>query len=258
MTDKPTRILLLCRYLEGDTTIEEEQSLTVYYRTVSLVDADEREAAALLLGLDERVSSSIDEPSETAVIEFDRLLSHRAQPARRPASQWRIRLLAGCSAAAVAVLGYFVVRPSDAPDTVAPQSSSVAISPSSSSQTVPSTISALASTTAQSANPAPSHPQTENRRRRKTAPVNSTAASENRMDLASVLKVASSSCVNVGIERKGNAFLVSSTAADGMVKTYIVDVSDASEMAVYALCDTDHPTAEYSSGGEVDVHGPNL
>ncbi len=257
MTDKPTRILLLRRYLEGDTTIEEEQSLTVYYRTVSLVDADEREAAALLLGLDGWVLPSMEEPSEEGVGEFDRLLFGHAQIVRRPASQWRIRLLAGC-AAAVAVLGYLVVRPSDAPDTVAPQSSSVAITPSSSSQTVPSTISALASTTPQSANPAPSHPQTENRRRRKTTPVNSTAASESRMDLASVLKVASSSCVNVGIERKGNAFLVSSTAADGMVRTYIVDASNASDMAIYALCDTDHPTAEYSSGGEVDVHGPNL
>lgn len=79
MSDKQTRSLLLRRYLDGDTTFEEEQSLTAYYRTVSSVDADEREAAALLLGLDAWVLPSVEEPSEEGVSEFDRLLSRHAQ-----------------------------------------------------------------------------------------------------------------------------------------------------------------------------------
>ena len=258
MTDKPTRSLLLRRYLDGDTTVGEEQSLAAYYRTASSVDADEREVAALLLGLDGRVLPPAEEPSEADVSEFDRLLSQHAQPVRRPVIRRRVRLLTGCAvAAAVAVLGYFVLRPSDAPDTFAPQSPSVAVT-SSSSQTTPSTTPVLASATAERAVPVPSRPQKVARDRRKPASDVSTSASEDRVDLADVLKVASSSGVNVGIERKGNAFLVSSTMADGRVKTYIVDVSDASDMAVYALCDTDHSTAEYSDGGDVDVHGPNL
>ncbi len=259
MTDKPTRDLLLRRYLDGDTTVGEEQSLTVYYRTASSVDADEREAAALLLGLDGRVLPPAEEPSAEGVSEFDRLLFQHAQSVRHPVLRWRVRLLTGCAvAAAVAVLGYFVLRPSDVPGTLAPQSPSVAITTTSSSQANPSEPPVLASATDGSAAPVPSRPQKVARDRRKPASSVSTSASEDRVDLADVLKVASSSGVSVGIERKGNAFLVSSTMADGRVKTYIVDVSDASDMAVYALCDTDRPTAEYSNGGDVDVHGPNL
>lgn len=259
MTDKQTRCLLLRRYLDGDTTVEEELSLTAYYRTVSSVDADEREAAALFLDLDAWVLPSVDEPSEEGVSAFDRLLSRHAQSVGHPASRWRVRLLAGCAAAAVAVLGYLVLKPSDAPDNLAPQSLSVAKTTTTSfSPATPSTVPVVTTATAESAIAVPSRPQPAARHHRRPVSDTSTAASENRINLASVLNIASSSDVNVGIERKGNAFLVSSTAADGMVKTYIVDVSDASDMAVYALCDTDHPTAEYGNGGEVDVHGPNL
>lgn len=259
MTDKPTRSLLLRRYLDGDTTVGEEQSLAAYYRTASSVDADEREVAALLLGLDGRVLPPAEEPSVEGVSEFDRLLSQHVQPVRRPVMRRRVRLLTGCAvAAAVAVLGYFVLRPSDAPDALVPQSPSVAVTTTSSSQTSPSAAPVLASATAERAVSVPSRPQKVARDRRKPAHDVSTSASEDRVDLADVLKVASSSGVNVGIERKGNAFLVFSTMADGRVRTYIVDVSDASDMAVYALCDTEHSTAEYSNGGDEDVHGPNL
>ena len=85
--------------------------------------------------------------------------------------------------------------------------------------------------------------QTAIARRHRAAGESSTEASGGGTDLARVLDVASASCVNASIERKGNVFWVSSAAADGTVNVCIIDASNASDVAVYALSDADRPDA---------------
>ncbi len=259
ITDKPSRQRLVQRYLDGATTIEEERLLAAYYLAATPVDEDDCEAAALILAFDRTNVPPVEAPSVEAVDEFDRLLSVGSQTVDRRADRWHTWLWAGCAAAAVvAVLGYFVARPADHRDAADSQLASVtttcrsAVRPSSATQ--PSHV----SVSAESASSAKSYDQTTAGRRHKAAADNVGKTSGGSIDLDRVLKAASASSVNVGIERKGNVFLVSSAAADGTVNTYIIDASDNKDLAVYDLTDADRHTAEHGIDGESDVHGPNL
>lgn len=259
ITDKPTRQRLVQRYLDGATTLDEERLLAAHYRAARSVDEDERVAAALLLAFGETNVPPVEELSVEAVADFDRLMSVGSHTAGRSAHRWRKWLWAGCAAAAaVAVLGYFVVHPSYYRDAADNQLASVvavgqnAVRPSSASEPNPVSVSS------ESVAPAKSHRQALTQRRHSAAAGIGGKTSVGCIDLDWVLKAASASSVNVGIERKGNVFLVSSAAADGTVSTYIIDASDNNDLAVYALTDADRQTAEYGIDGESDVHGPNL
>lgn len=259
IADKPTRQRLVQRYLDGATTLDEERLLAAHYRAAPSVDEDEREAAALLLAFGGTNVLPVEVPSVEAVDEFDRLLSTGSHTASRSADRWRKWLWKGCAAAAaIAVLGYFVVRPSDYRDAADSQLASVvavgqnAVRHSSASEPNPVSVSS------ESVAPAKSHWLTSDGRRHSATAGTAGKATGDCIDLDRVLEVASASSVNVGIERKGNVFLVSSAAADGTVSTYIIDASDNNDLAVYALTDADRQTAEYGIDGETGVHGPNL
>lgn len=158
------------------------------------------------------------------------------------------------AAAAVAVLGYFIVRPAGGRDAAATQLASVAAV----TQPTPATEYIKTSASPESTVAATPRKQTAIARRHRAAGESSTEASGGGTDPARVLDVASASCVNASIERKGNVFWVSSAAADGTVNVCIIDASNASDVAVYALSDADRPDAERDIGAETDVHGPNL
>ncbi len=255
INDKPTRQILVRRYLDGATTVAEERALAAYYRTNPSVTEDERGVAAMLLAFDGIALPQAEEPSGEAVDEFDRLMSTNPRRATHRAARWHVGVLAGCAAAAaVAVFGYFIVRPADSRDATATQLASVAAV----TQSVPASENVKTSASPEIAVAATPRKQTAKVRRHRAKEQSSPAASGGGTDLARVLDVASASCVNASIERKGNVFWVSSAAADGTVNVCIIDASNASDVAVYALSDADRPNAERGIDTETGVHGPNL
>ncbi len=260
MTDKPTRLALVHRYLDGDTTLEEERMLAAHYRTTPAVDEDEHEAAALLLALDGMaLSSTKAAPSAKAVDEFDRLISTHSHTVCRPARRPHIRLLVGCAAAAAIVaLGFFVAHPDDSDTaTDTPLQTVAVVTPS-----APSPTSTTKNTpTPESALPATETPrrQVTTKRKHNISTDTSVKPTRSGIDLARVLKTVPDPYANISIERKGDAFWVCSAADDGTVSTYIIDTSNTSDLAVYTLTDNGRPTTtEYNGGEGADVHGPSL
>ena len=91
--DKETRKALLAKYLEAETTLEEEARLREWF-AVHPADEDEREMA-LLIGLSAPCGHCLPE-SEEAVAAFDRMVADSGPSHKRKV----IRLFAGIAAAA--------------------------------------------------------------------------------------------------------------------------------------------------------------
>ncbi len=263
MTDKPTRLALVHRYLNGETTLEEERMLAAHYRTTPAVDEDEHEAAALLLALDGMaLSSTKAAPSAKAVDAFDRLISAHSHTVCRPARHPHIRLLVGCAAAAaIAALGFFVAHPDDSDTATDTPLQTVAVVTPSATSTPSPTSTTKNTPTPESALPATetSHRQATTKRKHNISTDTSAKPTRSGIDLARVLKTVPDPYANISIERKGDAFWVCSVADDGTVSTYIIDTSNTSDLAVYTLTDNGRPTTtEYNDGEGADVHGPSL
>ena len=102
LNDTNTRMQLVNRYLNAETTLEEEQLLRQYYaQTDDVLSSEESEVRQLIL-----TSASLAgqfELSEEKGYEFDRLMAQR--PARRNVSYW-IASAAAAIVAAVFLLMY--------------------------------------------------------------------------------------------------------------------------------------------------------
>ena len=107
LNDTNTRMQLVNRYLNAETTLEEEQLLRQYYaQTDDVLSSEESEVRQLIL-----TSASLAgqfELSEEKSYEFDRLMAKR--PARRNVSYWI------ASAAAAVVLTVFLLTYKQAGD----------------------------------------------------------------------------------------------------------------------------------------------
>lgn len=236
LTDRQFRRQLADRYLDGESSLEEEQTLADYYRTASAIDDDECGVATIVLSLAGKDATPCEAPSMDKVAEFDRLLSEaEARPVVVPMKSRKIFKISSAAAiaAAAAVLAFVFLRPMKT-EKIAP----------------------LASVTPQQETPQPASPastdvtpmkseilttappkQTVAVRRHHTAAVPQTKPAETRVGLSDVLELACSSVVNATIERKGNAFIVTACDDAAAVHTYIVDVAGDSAYVVCAQAD---------------------
>lgn len=93
--DKQTRMALAQRYMDADTSIQEELMLARYYASHPIVDSDEEQMASLI-----RIAHSEADPMlQLDSSEFDRIVSKHAQPASKS-----LNLIRWSAAAAAAVL----------------------------------------------------------------------------------------------------------------------------------------------------------
>lgn len=235
LTDRQIRRQLVDRYLDGESSLEEEQMLADYYRTASVIDDDERGVATMVLSLADKDATLCEAPSMDKAAEFDRLLSEaEVRSVVVPMKSRKIFKISSvvAIAAAAAVLAFIFLHPmkteKSAPlASVAPQQETPQPVSPASTDVIPMKSEILTT--------APPK-QTVAVRRHHTAAVPQTKPTETRVGLSDVLELACSSAVNATIERKGNAFVVTA-CDDAAVHTYIIDAAGDSAYVVYAQVD---------------------
>ncbi len=99
--DKETRKALLAKYLEAETTLEEETRLREWFATHS-ADDDEREMA-LLIGLSAPCGHCLPE-SDESVAAFDRMVYEAYRPRRRKVFRWFVGIASAASLAGLVLL----------------------------------------------------------------------------------------------------------------------------------------------------------
>lgn len=236
LTDRQIRRQLTDRYLDGESSLEEEQMLADYYRAASAIDDDERGVATMFLSLAGKDATPCEAPSMDKVAEFDHLLSEaEARPVVVPMKSRKIFKVSSVAAiaAAAAILAFVFLQPmkpeKSAPlASVAPQQETSQPASQASTDVTPMKSEILTS--------APQK-QTAAVRRRHTAAVPQTKPAETRAGLSDVFEMACSSAVHATIERKGNAFIVTACDDAAAVHTYIIDAAGDSAYVVYAQAD---------------------
>ncbi len=93
--DKQMRMALAQRYMDADTSIQEELMLARYYASHPIVDSNEEQIASLI----RIVYSETDAMLQLDSSEFDRIVSGHKQPARKSRT-----IISWSAAAAAAVL----------------------------------------------------------------------------------------------------------------------------------------------------------
>lgn len=106
--DKETRKALLAKYLEAETTVDEEARLREWFATHP-ADEDEREVA-LLIGLSAPCGHCLPE-SDEAVEAFDRMMAEAEPMQPRKGSRKGFLWMAGLAAAAVLACLFLLLKP---------------------------------------------------------------------------------------------------------------------------------------------------
>lgn len=114
LNDKALRQQLIQRYLDGETTIEEEQALAHFYlHNHGTIPADEEDVCQLVLATSHLADDFM--PSVEKVEEFDRIMAKDARKARR------ITLWPWLAAACVAAILVIFLAPPRSKEDNAPQ-----------------------------------------------------------------------------------------------------------------------------------------
>ncbi len=267
LADRTVRLGLVARYLDCETTAGEEQALAAYYRTANGVADDEKDAAALILSLSDMDAAGYDAPSAEAGEMFDWLMAQadgRRSGGTVPRRRFRRigYVVSAAAAAAAAVLAFVCLRPANRETPSPVQSAQVALADSQPSAPYPSPLASADSDESKTSVPStqrlPSSPKCEARKTNRSATALQPSPADKRAMLSEVLESVCTTAVNVGIERKGNAFIVTACSADGTVHTYIVDAADDTDIAVYAPTVTGEEADGYGAGASDGVHGPCL
>ncbi len=265
LADRTVRLGLVARYLDCETTAGEERALAAYYRTATCVADDEKDAAALILSLSDMDAAEYDAPSAEAGEMFDRLMAKAdGRPAGGTVPRRRFRRIGYVvsAAAAAAVLAFVCLRPANRETPSPVQSAQVAVADSQPSAPYPSPLATaektVAKTSVQSSQRLSSLPKCEARKTNRSATTLQPSPADKRATLSEVLESVCTTAVNVGMERKGNAFIVTACSADGTVRTFIVDAADDTDIAVYAPSVTGEEADGYGAGAADGVHGPCL